>query len=52
MYGVSFNTTVGDWAVSGEYVYRPNLPTQVSSGDLLFALVNLWMARKTLMQAT
>lgn len=39
MFGASFNTTVGDWAMSGEYVYRPNLPIQVHSTDLLFALL-------------
>lgn len=37
MFGTSFNTTVGDWAVSGEYVFRPNLPIQIHSTDLLFA---------------
>lgn len=37
MFGASFNTTVGDWAVSGEYAYRPNLPIQIQSADLLFA---------------
>lgn len=37
MFGVSFNTTVGDWALSGEYVYRPNLPVQIHTTDLLFA---------------
>lgn len=39
MYGVSFNTTVGDYALAGEYVYRPNLPVQVQSTDLVFALL-------------
>ncbi len=39
MYGVSFNTTVGDVAVAGEYVYRPNLPIQLHSTDLVFALL-------------
>lgn len=39
MYGVSFNTTLGDWAMSGEYVWRDNLPIQVHSTDLLFALL-------------
>lgn len=39
MYGASFNTTVGDWALSGEYVWRENLPIQVHSVDLLFALL-------------
>jgi hypothetical protein len=37
MYGVSFNTTVGDWAWSGEYAYRPKLPTQIHSLDLSVA---------------
>ena len=37
MFGVSFNTTVGGWALSGEYSFRPNLPTQVHTVDLLFA---------------
>ncbi len=37
MYGVSFNTTVGDWAVSGEYSFRENLPIQVHSTDLVYA---------------
>lgn len=39
MYGFSFNTTVGDFAVSGEYAYRPNLPIQVHTTDLVFALL-------------
>lgn len=39
MYGMSFNTTLGDFAVSGEYVYRPNLPIQIHSTDLVFALL-------------
>lgn len=37
MYGVSFNTNVGDWAVAGEYAYRPNLPLQVHLTDVIFA---------------
>lgn len=39
MYGFSFNTTVGDLAFSGEYAYRPNLPIQVHTTDLVFALL-------------
>ncbi|SDF05471.1 DUF1302 domain-containing protein [Phytopseudomonas seleniipraecipitans] len=40
MYGVSFNTTVGDASVFGELAYRPNLPIGVAAtndllGDLL-----------------
>lgn len=39
MFGVSFNTTIGDFALSGEYAYRPNLPLQVHTTDLVFALL-------------
>lgn len=39
MFGVSFNTTLGDWALSGEYAYRTNLPIQVHSVDLVFSSV-------------
>ncbi|MDR3414873.1 MAG: DUF1302 family protein [Nevskia sp.] len=35
--GTSFSTTVGDYSVQGEVAYRPNLPMQVSIGDLEFA---------------
>lgn len=39
MYGISFNTTVGDLSLSGEVAYRPNMPLQISTTDLtLFAL--------------
>jgi hypothetical protein len=37
MFGTSFNTNVGDWALSGEYVYRDNLPIQIHTVDLTFA---------------
>src|SRR6185295_16139806 len=37
MFGLSWNTTVGDFAWSGEYAYRPNLPVQVNAPDLIFA---------------
>ncbi len=39
MYGMSFNTTVGSYALSGEYVWRDNLPIQVHTTDLIFALL-------------
>ena len=39
LYGLSFNTTLGDWALSGEYAFRENLPIQVHSTDLLFNLL-------------
>lgn len=37
LYGFSFNTLIGDVALQGEYVYRPNLPVQVHQADLVFA---------------
>ena len=39
MYGLSFNTTVSGYALSGEYVWRDNLPIQVHTTDLIFALL-------------
>jgi hypothetical protein len=40
MFGLSFNTTVAGWALSGEYSYRPNLPLQIQTTDLVFAGLN------------
>jgi hypothetical protein len=37
LYGISFNTTVGDYSLQGEVAYRPNLPLQVDQEDLVFA---------------
>lgn len=37
LFGLSFNTNIGDWAFSGEYSYRPNQPLQVLQSDVLFA---------------
>lgn len=37
MYGVSFNTTFGNYSFQGEVSYRPNLPLQVAIVDLAFA---------------
>lgn len=37
LYGVSFNTNVGDWALSGEYSYFADMPLQVLQSDLVFA---------------
>ncbi|HUP90807.1 MAG TPA: DUF1302 family protein [Solimonas sp.] len=36
MYGISFNTNLGDWSAAGEFAYRPNLPVQVHLSDLIF----------------
>ena len=33
MYGVSFNTTVGDASIAGELAYRPNMPIGISATD-------------------
>lgn len=39
MYGISFNTTIGDLSLSGEVAYRPDLPLQINTVDAtLFAL--------------
>jgi hypothetical protein len=37
MYGVSFNTNVGEFSLAGEYSFRPNLPLQVHINDVIFA---------------
>jgi hypothetical protein len=36
LYGMSFNTTFGDFAVSGEYAFRENLPIQIDTVDLTY----------------
>jgi hypothetical protein len=46
MYGVSFNTTVGDWAWSGEYAHRPALPTQIHTLDLSVAALGAVFPRE------
>jgi len=40
MYGLSFNTLLGDWAWSGEVAYRPETPLQIHTTDLTLAAVN------------
>lgn len=37
LFGLSFNTTFGEYSFQGEVAYRPNLPMQVSVVDLGFA---------------
>lgn len=39
IYGVSAATTVAGWAVGAELSYTPNFPTQISTGDLVGALL-------------
>ena len=38
VYGASFTTNIGDWAVAGEASYRPDFPLQVNTTELLQAL--------------
>jgi hypothetical protein len=40
LYGLSFNTTIGDWAWAGEVAYRDNQPLQIHAVDLVLAAVN------------
>jgi len=37
LYGISFNTSVGTWSLSGEVSYRPELPLQIDDVEVLFA---------------
>ena len=37
MFGLSFNTTYGDYSFQGEVAYRPDQPLQVALVDVLFA---------------
>jgi len=37
LFGVSFNSNIGTWALSGEVSYRPNAPLQYDDVELLFA---------------
>jgi hypothetical protein len=37
LFGVSFNSNIGTWSLSGEVSYRPNLPLQFDDVEVLFA---------------
>ena len=37
LWGASFNSNIGTWALSGEVSYRPKAPLQVDDVELLFA---------------
>ncbi len=41
LYGLSFNTSLGDISVSGELSYRPNQPVQENTTNLLFKSLGL-----------
>ncbi|MES0872970.1 DUF1302 domain-containing protein [Sinimarinibacterium thermocellulolyticum] len=45
MYGLSFNTTLGDYSIQGEVAFRPELPMQVSIADLSFAALGPTLTR-------
>jgi hypothetical protein len=40
VYAGSFNTTVAGWALSGELSYRPHMPVQINTTDMLQPLVS------------
>ncbi|MCP1479088.1 DUF1302 domain-containing protein [Pseudomonas chlororaphis] len=40
LYGVSFQTNIGDASVAGEVSYRPNMPLQINSTDLIATAIN------------
>ncbi len=37
LWGASFNSNIGTWALAGEVSYRPNAPLQMDDVELLFA---------------
>lgn len=37
LFGASFNSNIGTWALSGEVSYRPNAPLQIDDVEILFA---------------
>ena len=37
LFGVSFNSNIGTWALAGEVSYRPNAPLQIDDVEVLFA---------------
>ena len=37
LYGISFNSNIGTWALAGEVSYRPNAPLQIDDVEVLFA---------------
>ena len=45
MYGLSFNTTYGEYSFQGEVSYRPNVPLQVAIIDVLFTALGPSLSR-------
>lgn len=48
MYGISFNTTIGTWSLSGEYAYRPNMPLQVGLTDVIMTAAQPLFPRRNI----
>lgn len=46
LFGVSFNSGLYGWGVSGEYVYRPNLPVQIHTTDVIYAALQPALPRQ------
>jgi len=40
LWGLSFNSNIGTWALSGEVSYRPNLPLQLDDIELIYAALS------------
>lgn len=40
LWGASFNSNIGTWALAGEVSYRPNLPLQIDDVEVLFAALS------------
>ena len=45
LFGMSFNTTAGEYSFQGEVAYRPNMPLQVSVIDVAFAAAQPFLTR-------
>lgn len=45
LYGISFNTTLGDWSIQGELAYRPDMPLQVDFEDQTFLALGPTLSR-------
>lgn len=45
MFGLSFNTTYGEYSFQGEVAYRPNVPLQVALIDVLFTALGPSLSR-------
>ncbi|MCF6226457.1 MAG: DUF1302 domain-containing protein [Xanthomonadales bacterium] len=40
MFGISFNTTIGTWALQGEWSYRPDQPLQIDPVEIIFGYLS------------